>query len=155
MSEQNMPDTPTCATCQHIGVAYWDNGFTISHHCMKEAVRRAESMPRDADLFDHFRAFFDAHAAQKACRHYEERTLSSPAIRDLLDSMGESGRVEVKFWSDQSRVAHDLEGKFVKQDWSADTPRGYRLFKILPVGKAERARAATAKPGAAKKDGAV
>lgn len=98
----------TCATCKHIGVEYWDNDYTISHHCMKERERRAETMPAGADLFDHFRAFFDAHADQKACRHYEERPPASPEVMALLNSMGEKGSVELQFWSEESRLASSL-----------------------------------------------
>lgn len=140
----------TCGTCEHIGVAYWDNGFTTSHHCGKEAVRRAESMPVGSDLFDHFRAFFDASASQKACRHYEERQLSTPAVQALLDGMGDSGRVELRVWSDESLLAHKLEGKFVKQDWHAEAPSGHRVFKLLPVGAVERSRFAKAQQGGSK-----
>lgn len=138
MSE--MKHTPKCATCQNIGVAYWDNGFTISHHCKKEAVRRAETMPRGADLFAHFRAFFDADADQKACRHYEERPICSEEVQKLLSSMGE-GRAEFRCWSDESLLASKLEGKFLKQDWHSQAPYGYRVFRLLPVGKVERDRA--------------
>lgn len=144
MSTMHTPEQPTCATCQHIGVAYWDNGFTISHHCMKESVRRAETMPRGADLFAHFRAFFDASADQKACRHYEQRSLASAAVQKLLNSMGDAGRAEFKFMSDESVLANSLEGKFVKQDYHAEAPRGYRVFRILPVGVVERSRTVSA-----------
>ena len=139
-----MDATPTCATCKHIGVSYWDNGFTISHHCMKERERRAESMPAGADLFAHFRAFFDAAADQKACRHYEERQPASADVRALLESMGEAGRKEIKFWSDESRLAFSLDGKFLKEDSHANAPQGYRVFRLLPVGRYERDRAGDA-----------
>ena len=131
-----------CATCQHIGRKYWDNGFTISHHCKKGDVRRAETMSPSADLFDHFRAFFDASADQKACRHYEERPLASAEVLALLNAMGETGRAELKFWSRESSLASDLDGKFVEKDWHAESQKGYRVFRLLPVGKAERERAA-------------
>lgn len=138
-------DELTCATCQNIGIAYWDSGFTVSHHCLKEAVRRAEQMPRGADLFAHFRAFFDASADQRACRHYTERPLAPPDVLALLARINESGRTQVKFWSDESAVASRVEGKFVQSDQYADAPNGYRVFKILDVGRAEHARAAIAK----------
>jgi hypothetical protein len=134
--------TDTCATCMHIGVAYWDNGFTISHHCLKGDIRRAETMPKDADLFAHFRAFFDASASQKACKHYDERPPASADVMALLERIGSEGRAEVKFWSDESRLAHSLEGKFVKLDQYAKAPNGYRVYRLLPVGEVERARAA-------------
>lgn len=141
-----MSNSPKCATCRHIGGAYWDDGFTTTHHCLKSGVRRDEEMPRGADFFSHFRAFFDAEAQQKACRHYDERPISSPEVQALLSRMGDAGRIEVKFLSDESRLAHELEGKFVKQDYHATAPQGYRVFRLLPVGAAERARSATGEP---------
>ncbi len=130
----------TCATCKHIGVSYWDNGYTISHHCMKERERRAESMPAGADLLAHFRAFFDASADQRACRHYEERPPASPEVMALLNSMGEKGSVELQFWSAESSLASSLDGKFVKSKHFDTAPRGYRTYTILPVGRRERER---------------
>jgi len=135
----------TCATCQHIGRAYWDNGFTVSHHCRKGAERRAEEMPKGADLFAHFRVFFDASANQQACGHYEERPLADEEVLALLDRMTTTGRAEVKSWSDESAAANRAEGKFVQMVSHAEAPRGYSVFKLLDVGKAERARAAIAK----------
>lgn len=144
MSAAKHTPGPTCATCQHIGVAYWDNGFSVSHHCTKEAARRAESMPKGADLFAHFRTFFDASANQQACRHYIERPLAKPEVLALLARMAETGRAEVKFWSDESAVANRIEGKFVQQDQYAQAPHGYRVFRLLEVGKTEVVRAAAA-----------
>lgn len=135
----------TCATCQHIGTAYWDNGFSVSHHCRKEAERRAECMPKGADILAHFRAFFDASASQQACRHYVERPLADADVLALLDRMAPSGRAEVKFWSDESAAANRVDGKFVQLNSHAEAPHGYRVFKLLDVGKAEQARAAIAK----------
>ena len=144
MSAAHTPG-PTCATCQNIGVAYWDNGFTVSHHCRKEADRRAEGMPKGADLFAHFRAFFDADASQKACKHYAERPLADAEVLALLDRIAPTGRAEVKFWSNESAAANRVEGKFVKMDVHAQAPHGYRVYRLLDVGNAEQARAAIAK----------
>lgn len=137
----------TCASCQNIGVFYWDDGFTKSHHCMKEAARRAEGMPAGSDLFAHFRAFFDARAEQKACRHYQERPTAAPDVLALLGRMAATGRAEVKFLSDESRLAHSLEGKFVQQDYHAKSPKGYRVFRLLDVGRSEISRAARQEGG--------
>lgn len=144
MSAKHTPGL-TCATCQHIGVAYWDNDFTVSHHCLKEAERRAEGMPKGSDLFAHFRAFFDASASQQACKHYLCRPLADAEVLALLDRMAASGRAEVKFWSDESAAANRVEGKFVRMKPYAEAPRGYRVFELLDVGRAEQARAAIAK----------
>ena len=127
----------TCASCAHIGREYWDNGFSVEHRCHKEAERRAEAMPKDADLFAHFRAFFDATANQKACRHYEERPLASEKTLALLEMAMTGGRLEVKFMSAESELASSLAGKFLREDCRANAPSGYRVWRILPVGKHE------------------
>ena len=139
---------PTCATCAHIGREYWDNGFTHSHRCGKEAVRRAEGMPKHADFLDHFRAFFDASAEQKACRHYVERPIADAATLAHLKAMHDGGgQAEFKFFSEDNRLAEKLSGMFWQQAQYTKGRDGYRVYRILPVGKAEFARTTGATNG--------
>jgi len=140
-----MADTTTlkCASCKHIGVAYWFGGSSPEHHCRKSSERRSEGMPKGADLFDHFRTFFDASAEQRACRRYEERPISDESVLSILRSMeSNGGRADLKFLSEENRIAEMHDGKFWKSDWNAATKeRCHRVFRILPVGKSELARA--------------
>ena len=140
-----MSGQATCATCQSIGVAYWDDGFRVSHHCMKHAIRREEGMPKGADFLAHFRVSFDASANQRACKHYAERPISPPDVLSLLERMAETGRVEVAFFSEESLVANRVSEKFVRLDTYAKAQKGYRVFRLLEVGKHEHARAVLAK----------
>lgn len=135
--------TPTCASCKHIGVSYWNDGFDHSHHCKKSDIRRAETMPASADFFTHFRASFDACANQKACRHYEERPAPTGETLALLEKLGNTDAwVELKFMTEENRLAEHLVGKFLQEhNWAPTTTPGHRVYSLLPVGKSELKRA--------------
>lgn len=130
----------TCATCVHIGRMYWHDGLSYTHHCGKGDERRAESMPAHADIFAHFRASFDAEARQRACRHYEERPAAESNVQELLASVQRG--CELRFFTEANRLAESLDGKFVRYDSYAKTSHpGGRVYRLLPVGEAELARA--------------
>jgi hypothetical protein len=144
----NNDSSNTCATCRHIGVMYHTDGFRYDHMCGKTSERRAEGMPLGADFFAHFRAFFDAAAQQRACKHYEERPLADEKTLSLLSGMTvDNGRGEFRFFSDENRLAEKLDGMFVRSDMHArKSAPGNRVFWLLPIGKAEVSRAESAPP---------
>jgi hypothetical protein len=134
----------TCASCRNLGRAYWNDGYTVSHHCGKERERRAEGMPRGSDLFAHFRTFFDAYARQRACRHYEERPVADAAVVAHLQAMAEGGgRAEFKFLTEGNRLAEKWRDLFWQErPHATGSTRAHRVYEILPVGTAELERVA-------------
>lgn len=143
MADLTDRDRNTCATCEHIGRMYWHDGLSYTHHCGKGDERRAESMPAHADIFAHFRASFDAEAQQPACRHYQERPGAQANVVDLLALVKSGG--ELRLFTDENRLAESLDGKFVRYDSYAKTSHpGGRVYRLLPVGEAELARATRA-----------
>jgi len=138
MNEQKI----TCASCKYFGNKYWYNGSIYSHSCLKSKERRAENMPKNADFMDHFRAFFDATADQGVCHYYEERPIAKPEVIKLLGDMAESkGRGEFKFFSEENRLAGEIDEKFIDGDMHAlKKEPGNRVYHLLPAGKYELAR---------------
>ena len=133
----------TCASCKHIGKLYHYTGCQHFHQCGMSDQRRKEGMSPNADFIAHFRTFFDATADQTACSHYIERELSVDSVLKLLCAMAENnGCGEFGFFSEENRIAEQLNDKFVKHDQYANVERGNKAFKLLPLGKAEVKRAA-------------
>lgn len=86
----------TCATCKHIGVAYWGHHSDYggeTHLCGKSDARRQDQMKPTGDLAEdfmrNFRTFFDAKAKQASCKYYEEQEVLSKPQRA---SGAESGK---------------------------------------------------------------
>jgi hypothetical protein len=125
---------------------YHTDGLYFNHLCRKSRERREESMPRNADFFDHFRAFFDARADQRACKHYIERPIADDKTIALLQGMAaKNGHGEFGFFSDENRLAEKLDDKFIRCDMHAiRAAPGNRVFYLLPLGEAEVKRVDTA-----------
>lgn len=134
--------TITCDSCLHLGVAYWDNGYQVSHHCLKSSERRMESFKScgDAsmDFMNDFRAFYDAQAGQAKCSHYEERPPISEANRVVLVQIQVAGgKKAFPFFSDGNRLCEKMANKFVKSEYQQDHTSGDRIFSLTKIGKFE------------------
>ena len=135
----------TCASCKHIGKMYSTDGCDIFDHiCRMSDQRRKEDMSPNADFMAHFCASFDARANQNACNHYVDREFATDDVLKLLCAMAENkGCGEFKFFSEENRLAEQLNDKFIQRDqYAAVSEPGNRAFKLLPLGWAEVKRAA-------------
>jgi hypothetical protein len=126
--------------------SYWDNGFTVSHHCGKSKERRADNFQscgdRSTDFLNEFCRFYDSSADQSACKYYEERPLVDEKKLDVLVSIKESGSAkDFPFFSEGNRLCEQMDGMFVQR--AGDTrPNGDRGWKLSRVGGRELIRAA-------------
>jgi hypothetical protein len=149
MVEKQMPDVRTCASCQHIGGAYWGDSWRRIHYCAKSQERRRDAFRPSGDFADdfmrEFRTFYDATAGQKACQFYEEREPISGDALALLTTIAECGRegAVFKFFSPENSAAYKMSGKFIEggeHAYPQEPARGERRYRITDVGKAELAR---------------
>jgi hypothetical protein len=141
-----------CATCKHIGRRYYGYSDNPIHHCAMGARRRTDQFCScgDAaeDFMDEFRKFFDAQPRHNACKYYEDRPRCSPEVMALLCmSANNHGRIEVRYFSEENRIAETLDGSFLELDWyGRNTPIGYRAYSLSQIGKAELERIGDEKP---------
>ena len=142
----------TCASCQFIGVSYWGHHSDyggLTHHCLKEKERRAETMKPTGDFAEdfmrNFRAFFDAKGHNKACRHYQLRSPIEGDKAVLLKMLAANGgKGAFGFFSKENALCTDMNGMFVEEDEWARSQRkpsdGTRDWMLTEVGKVEVAR---------------
>ena len=142
----------TCATCQHIGRAYWGHHSDyggLTHHCLMEAERRQDAIKPTGDLAQdfmvNFRSFFDAKANNAACRYYEYRKPVSGELAAILQLLADTdGKSAFEFFSRENDTCESMDKKFVERDEYAAAKRkpsdGTRDWMLTEVGKVEAAR---------------
>lgn len=140
----------TCATCQHIGVIYWDDGYRKTHHCMRSSDRRRDNFRSSGDAADdfmsEFRKFYDASASQPACGYFAERDPVGADVIALLAAVEAAGRegYVAAFFSPENAACTKMSGKFVdggSHAYPNEPARGERRWFLTAVGKAEIERA--------------
>lgn len=152
MKQSENNEKPTCATCKHIGQAYWGSDWDYggrTHFCLKRDERRSDAMKPTGDFaqdfMDNFRTFFDAKAHNAACRYYENREPAKPDQARVLKLLQDcDGKIAFGFFSEENRICEGMSGKFVERDEGAARHRhpsdGTRDWKLTRVGKVEAAR---------------
>jgi len=140
----------TCATCQHIGAAYWGDSWRREHFCAKSSERRRDNFRSSGDAADdfmsEFRKFYDATAGQKACKYYEERPSMEGERLAALKAVEEGGKegAVFGFFSRENSLCEGMRGRFVEggeHAYPKEPARGDRRYRLTDVGKAELSRA--------------
>ena len=130
-----------CGNCEYAGRVYHSDGLDIfDHSCEKQSIRRKEAMSPNADFMDHFRAFFDCRANQKACNHYSER--NSRLNEDQIKVLRRIANKEDICLNDKDyNIAYKMDDMYVSQNEyyyhckEYETNKYFRQFKIIPMGK--------------------
>lgn len=132
-------DSPLCNSCKHMKGVYHSNGWREDHTCGMSDQRRAITMKSTGDFAEdfmaNFRAFFDAHAGQKACRYYEYEPIPEEDQK-ILRLFEDDSFILLPFFSEENSRASRHRNKYWQRDWyRTHEVKGHARYILTDLGK--------------------